>query len=205
MNEFGDQADEVPVAGLGRGDEDDVGERLCAGCRRPARDRSASPKSSATWQPMIGWMPFSTIFSANSSAPKRLPVSAMPSAGMPVGGGKLGELLDRQRPFEQRIGRVHAQVNEPDLAGDPTHGAILLAPTVGEDPARVHRSTSLAPTNRFRREAASFPTGPRARRRRRSWKRARRNREPVRSWCPPELGRGVCSRFVLEVKSARDG
>ncbi len=55
----------------------------CGARGAPGRPSSSvSPKSSATWHPMIGWMPFSAILSANSSAPNRLPVSAMPSAGI---------------------------------------------------------------------------------------------------------------------------
>ena len=62
--------------------------------------------------PMIGWMPFSSMASENSSAPKRLPVSVMASAGIAHVVGEPRHLLDGQGAFGQRIGRMGAQMDE---------------------------------------------------------------------------------------------
>ncbi len=40
-------------------------------------------RSIETWQPMIGWTPWPTQYWLNSSAPNRLPLSAIPTAGCP--------------------------------------------------------------------------------------------------------------------------
>ena len=56
----------------------------------------------------------------------------------PVGGGKLRQPLDRQRAFQQRISRMDAEMDEPHPAPDPTHEAILIAPSVGDGTVQVH-------------------------------------------------------------------
>ena len=47
-----------------------------------ASARGASVRASAIWQPMIGWMPLAVQAWLNSSAPNRLPVSVMATAGI---------------------------------------------------------------------------------------------------------------------------
>ncbi len=63
-------------------------------------------------QPMIGWMPEPAIFSENSSAPNMLLVSVSAKRRLVVGLGEFGEPRDRQRAFEQRIGRMKVEMDE---------------------------------------------------------------------------------------------
>ena len=49
--------------------------------RAPLLPAGSSPNTTASAQPMIGWMPAPASFSENSNAPKRLPVSVSASAG----------------------------------------------------------------------------------------------------------------------------
>ena len=95
--------------------------RRGAAARRARAARSApacAPRNRRrACTPTIGWMPASASLSENSSAPKRLLVSVSPSAGKLVRRGELGELGDRQRAFEQRIGRMHLEVHELRGAG----------------------------------------------------------------------------------------
>ena len=62
--------------------------------------------------PAMGWMPVPAAFSENSSAPNRLLVSVSASAGCRSAAGRLDDVADLQRPFEQREGRVDMEVDE---------------------------------------------------------------------------------------------
>ena len=64
---------------------------------------------------MIGWMPTPAILSENSSAPNMLSVSVSASAGWRSALASSASLRDRQRAFEQRIGRMHVQVHEAEI------------------------------------------------------------------------------------------
>jgi hypothetical protein len=46
--------------------------------------RGLSVRVSAIWQPMIGWIPLPEHDWLNSSAPNRLPLSVIATAGMPA-------------------------------------------------------------------------------------------------------------------------
>ena len=63
---------------------------------------------------------------------------------LPVGGRELGEVGDLQRPFEQRIGRVHVQVHEADLVqnriDDTVHRTAHRSASGGQDSAPARRS-----------------------------------------------------------------
>ena len=54
--------------------------------------RGLSPRLSAIWQPMIGWMPLAAQAWLNSSAPNRLAVSVIATAGMFASSAKAGIL-----------------------------------------------------------------------------------------------------------------
>ena len=120
MNERGDQANKVPVAGLARGDENDVEEALLRGA--PGRSGSGvSPKSIATWQPTIGWMPLLDHLLGEFERAKKVAGVGKAKRRHAVGLGEARQLLDLQRPLEQRIGRVDPEMDETDLVGDATH------------------------------------------------------------------------------------
>ena len=77
---------------------------------------SAGSKAVVIWTPGIGWMPTPESFSENSSAPKRLFGIGQGERGLTIGLGEFRELRDGQRAFQQRIGRMHMQVDEADFA-----------------------------------------------------------------------------------------
>jgi hypothetical protein len=63
-------------------------------------------------QPMMGWTPAPEGYCENSSAPNRLLVSVRRSPAPIVGLRELRQPRDRQRAFEQRIGRMHPKMHE---------------------------------------------------------------------------------------------
>ena len=69
-----------------------VGE--AGGVLREEDDRlgGLSGRVRASWQPMIGWMPLPTQYWLNSSAPNRLPVSVMATAGICASRARAGSL-----------------------------------------------------------------------------------------------------------------
>ena len=68
--------------------------------------------ASAISTPMIGWMPASAQVVANSSAPNRLPLSVIATAGIASARHSCDQLGDLDRPGRQRIGGVSAQMDE---------------------------------------------------------------------------------------------
>ena len=118
-----DELHQVGVAGLVHRKQRDRPVRLRArlgalrrhaaiGCRACAPRNRRSERT-----PTIGWMPASASLSENSSAPKRLLVSVRPSAGSSCAAASLASFADRQRAFEQRIGRMHLEVHELRVRG----------------------------------------------------------------------------------------
>ena len=69
-----------------------------------------------------------------------------------VGLGEFGQPRDRERAFQQRIGRVHVQVHE--VGADSRTGDSSLSPRVGMRAAQVHRQA------RARAGYAGFQQGP---------------------------------------------
>ena len=114
-----------------------------AGAARCSRVRCGAPRNRpAACTPTIGWMPASASLSENSSAPNRLLVSVSPSAGIAVRGGELGELADRQRAFQQRIGRMHLEVHEARACRVLAAAAIgVSGATRGTNSGSVHDPT----------------------------------------------------------------
>ena len=63
---------------------------------------------------MIGCTPLLASFSENSSAPNRLLVSVIASAGMELALASLASVSMVERPLAQRIGAVDVQMHETD-------------------------------------------------------------------------------------------
>ena len=74
----------------------------------------ASPKSTVICAPMIGCTPILASFSENSSAPNRLLVSVIASAGIASALASLASVSIGQRALAQRIGAVDMQMDEAD-------------------------------------------------------------------------------------------
>ena len=88
---------------------------------------SWSPKSTASAQPMIGWMPAPAILSENSSAPNMLSVSVSASAGWRSALASSASRAIGQRALEQRVGRMHVQVHEAWVGRLGSHGRPLAS------------------------------------------------------------------------------
>ena len=65
--------------------------------------RGLSARASAIWQPMIGWMPLPAQSWLNSSAPNRLPVSVIATAGMCGFARQGGDFVRLDRALAERV------------------------------------------------------------------------------------------------------
>ena len=61
---------------------------------------------------MIGWMPASASVFGEFERAEQIVGVGQRERRRTVGSGERGELLDGQRAFEQRIGRVHPKMHE---------------------------------------------------------------------------------------------
>ena len=89
---------------------------------------------SASWQPMIGWMPLPAQYWQNSRAPNRLPVSVMATAGMFSRLRQGGDLVRSDRALAERVGGMGAEVDE---IGVGHAGRVSEAVESGQGPVRV--------------------------------------------------------------------
>ena len=74
--------------------------------------RGLSARASAIWQPMIGWMPLAAQAWLNSSAPNRLAVSVIATAGMPRVARQGRDFFRLDGAFAERIGGMDAEMDE---------------------------------------------------------------------------------------------
>ena len=101
----------IAVAGLALHQQHDpVG--LGSGARRAPFARIVAPPASAISQPMIGCTPASAQAVANSSAPNRLPVSVIATAGIARARQRSTSSLTLIAPADKRIGGVDAQMDK---------------------------------------------------------------------------------------------
>ena len=63
-------------------------------------------------QPTIGWTPLSLQYWENSEGAEEIATVGDSDGGHGVLDGQLGDIRGLDRPFEQRIGRAHAQMDE---------------------------------------------------------------------------------------------
>ena len=83
---------------------------------------------------MIGWMPLPVQAWLNSSAPNRLPVSVIATAGIAGLARQGGDLVRLDRALAERIGGMDAQMDEigvghvPVVAGGDDLGKRLIMP-----------------------------------------------------------------------------
>ena len=106
------QPHQAAVALLPRREQHDA-RQMFAGAAPPGPHRfSWSPKSIASAQPMIGWMPEPAIFSENSSAPNMLSVSVSANAGWRSFFASSASRTIGQRALKQRVGRMDVQMDK---------------------------------------------------------------------------------------------
>jgi hypothetical protein len=126
-----DELDEVPVALLRRGEKDDVGQLLLRRHAGPAgigrvgkidRDLAADDRLNAGFGHLLGEFERAEEIAAVRDRQRGLAITRR----------QIGERFQLQCAFEQRIGGMDPQMDEADGARDPTHDAILLAPSFGD-------------------------------------------------------------------------
>ena len=61
---------------------------------------------------MIGWMPAAGQLLGEFERPEQIVGVGERERRLAVGLGEFGQAADRQRPFQQRIGRVDVEMNE---------------------------------------------------------------------------------------------
>ncbi len=76
---------------------------------------SVSPKSMASAQPTIGWMPAACEFLGEFQRAEHVVGVGERERRLLVGLGELGQARERNRAFQQRIVRVHVQVHEVEV------------------------------------------------------------------------------------------
>ncbi len=81
---------------------------------------SWSAKSSASAQPMIGWMPGARHLVGEFERTEHVVGVGERQRRLPVSLGELGQPRDRQRALQQGIGRVHVEVDESGVG----HGVL---------------------------------------------------------------------------------
>ncbi len=108
---------QIAVAGLGFGEQRQIGEPVVA---RPDRSGDlASAKSMASCTPGMGWMPALAAFSENSRAPNRLFVSVIASAAWPSFSASAMTRASVSAPSRKRIGGVEVEVDETRVRRQP--------------------------------------------------------------------------------------
>ena len=76
---------------------------------------SVSPKSIASAQPTIGWMPDDGELLGEFQRPEHVVGVGERERRLLVGLRQLGQARDGERAFQQRIVRVHVQVHEIEI------------------------------------------------------------------------------------------
>ena len=113
-----DEAHEVPVAGLARGEQHEI--------RQGPRHRTAAPRGIEAVIEADGQLAADDRLDADLDhllgefeRAEQIARIGQRQRRLRIGDGQLDQLLERQRAFEKRIGRMNAQMHEADLLGNP--------------------------------------------------------------------------------------